>query len=74
MEVFLQPDRVEGVQNRDSGREVLICWKDLPMYEATWENLVDMDLRFPEFHLEDKVRVWEGSNDTTCIGRFGQVY
>ncbi|CAH1440259.1 unnamed protein product [Lactuca virosa] len=43
------------------GHEVLIRWKDLPMYEATWESFTDFDLRFPGFHLEDKVRVWEGS-------------
>ena len=32
--------------------------------------------QFPDFHLEDKVSVWEGSNDTSQAGgsRFGQVY
>ena len=56
------------------GHEVLIRLKDLPMYEATWEGFTDSDLRFPEFHLEDKVRVWEGSNDTARMGRFDEVY
>ena len=43
------------------------------MYEATWENMGDMNMRFLEFYLEDKVRFWEGSNDTTDVGHFGQV-
>ncbi|KAJ9556550.1 hypothetical protein OSB04_011164 [Centaurea solstitialis] len=71
MEVLLQPEQVEGVREGMSGREVLIRWKDLPMYEATWERFEDMVLQFPDFHLEDKVNVWEGSNDTTQTSQFG---
>ncbi|KAJ9536072.1 hypothetical protein OSB04_un000757 [Centaurea solstitialis] len=74
MEVLLQPERVEGVREGTSGREVLIRWKDLPTYEATWERFEDMVQQFPDFHLEDKVNVWEGSNDTTQTSRFGEVY
>lgn len=37
MEVILQPDVVEGVREGVKGREVLVRWKDLPKYEATWE-------------------------------------
>ncbi|KAJ9566896.1 hypothetical protein OSB04_002862 [Centaurea solstitialis] len=65
MEVLLQPKQVEGVHEGTSGRDVLIRWKDLPTYEATWERFEDMVDQFPDFHLEDKVNVWEGSNDTT---------
>ncbi|KAJ9536303.1 hypothetical protein OSB04_un000512 [Centaurea solstitialis] len=61
MEVLLQPERVEGVREGTSGREVLIRWKDLPTYEATWERFEDMVQQFPDFHLEDKVNVWEGN-------------
>nr|GEW89645.1 Ty3/gypsy retrotransposon protein [Tanacetum cinerariifolium] len=38
-------------------------WKDLPGYESTWEPLVTIKKQFPEFHLEDKVAVWEGQID-----------
>lgn len=44
MEVLLQPGQVEGVRDGVMVREVLIRWKDLPMYEATWENLEEMDV------------------------------
>ena len=41
MELILVPDRVEGVRegkfSSGEDREVLIKWKDLPTYEATWE-------------------------------------
>ena len=41
-------------------KEVLLKWKDLPEYEATWENAEMIMDRFPEFHLEDKMAVWGG--------------
>ncbi|KAL6513678.1 hypothetical protein OROHE_019538 [Orobanche hederae] len=78
MEVTLQPEKVEGVRMAGEGtvqtREVQIRWKDLPEYEATWEPYDMINWQFPEFNLEDKVHVWEGSNDTNHQGRFGQVY
>ena len=65
---------MEGVRDGASGQEVLIRWKDLPTYKATWELFDVIQQQFPDFHLEDKVVVWEGSNVTTKSGRFGQVY
>ena len=37
--------------------EVLIKWKGLPEFEATWEGYEAIRNQFPLFHLEDKVRV-----------------
>ena len=75
MELILVPDRVEGVREGKSSngedREVLIKWKDLPTYEATWELYSIIQKQFPDFHLEDKVAVWEGSIDKT---RFRETY
>ncbi|GJZ95240.1 ty3-gypsy retrotransposon protein [Tanacetum coccineum] len=69
MELILVPDRVEGVREGKSSskeeREVLIKWKDLPTHEATWELYSTIQKQFPDFHLEDKVAVWEGSIDKT---------
>jgi hypothetical protein len=35
----------------------LVLWKNLPLTETTWEYADELCLRFPEFHLEDKVMV-----------------
>ncbi|KAL6532339.1 hypothetical protein OROGR_014309 [Orobanche gracilis] len=61
----MQFEKVEGVRMAGEGtgqtREVLIRWKDLLEYEATWEPYDMINRQFPEFNLEDKVHVWEGS-------------
>lgn len=77
MEVILQPGQVEGLREALEGREVLIKWKDLPEYEATWELFAAINRQFPEFNLEDKVQLWQGSNDKSVFAterRFGRVY
>nr|GEW55911.1 hypothetical protein [Tanacetum cinerariifolium] len=67
MKLILVPDRVEGVRKGKSSskeeREVLITWKDLPTYEATWELYSTIQKQFLDFHLEDNVAVWEGTDD-----------
>ncbi|CAA7392317.1 unnamed protein product [Spirodela intermedia] len=35
--------------------EVLIKWKGLPDFEATWEAASTIHHQFPDFHLVDKV-------------------
>lgn len=51
-----------GVRNAKGGKsalvDVLIKWKHLPTFEATWEEFQALDQRFPSFHLEDKVSLW----------------
>lgn len=42
--------------------EVLIQWTDVPAFEATWEDATLLALRFPVFHHEDKVAVWQEGN------------
>ncbi|GKD97891.1 ty3-gypsy retrotransposon protein [Tanacetum coccineum] len=71
LEVVLQPEAVLGVRpsrEKKNGREVLIRWKNLPLYDASWEQFDYIEQQFPEFRLEDKVLIWEGGNVT------GQVY
>ncbi|GKB93711.1 putative mitochondrial protein [Tanacetum coccineum] len=75
MELILVADRDGGVREGKSSskeeHEVLIKWKDLPTYEATWELYSTIQKQFPDFHLEDKVAVWEGSIDMT---QFRETY
>ena len=55
----VQPGRGTNLR----GLDVLIQWKGLPPLEATWEPYNMIQQQFPIFHLEDNVRVLEGSND-----------
>ena len=52
--------------------EVLIQWKGLPSHESTWEPYELVQEQFPDFHLEDKVTLWAGSDDKPPI-RFTYV-
>ncbi|GJY68144.1 putative mitochondrial protein [Tanacetum coccineum] len=65
MEVILQPTVVLGVRKDSKGNHfVLVRWKDLPGYEATWEPFETMRQQFPDLHLEDKVVLQDGDIDT----------
>ncbi|XP_073219669.1 uncharacterized protein [Cicer arietinum] len=62
LELQVTPAVVQDVRNTPSGiAEVLIQWKDLPDFEATWEPVETIMEQFPSFHLEDKVTLLGGS-------------
>ncbi|PKU75390.1 RNA-directed DNA polymerase [Dendrobium catenatum] len=64
LEVMLEPLELAGVRsNKEGSKEVLIKWRGLPDFDATWEPMERMNEQFPSFHLEDKVSFWEGSID-----------
>nr|GEY20226.1 hypothetical protein [Tanacetum cinerariifolium] len=50
----MEPEAVIGSHIVDEQREVLIGWKGLLAFEATWELYEQMMKQFPHFHLEDK--------------------
>ena len=66
LEMQVEPEALLGVRPKHQGKagelEVLLKWKALPEFEATWEDFQLLQQRFPEFHLEDKVKVWAGGN------------
>ncbi|GJT91194.1 ty3-gypsy retrotransposon protein [Tanacetum coccineum] len=78
MEVILQPEEVlgirEGSNSTQGSREALIRWKNLPGYEAMWEPINIIREQFPEFHLEDKVILLAGGNDTNPDPKWGKVF
>lgn len=66
LELVVEPDLLLDVRPKAQGQpgevEVLLKWKSLPEYEATWEDFHLIHQQFPAFHLEDKVKVWGGGN------------
>ena len=53
--------------------EVLIKWKDLPDCENTWEDYETINTEFPQFHLEDKVKlVGEGNDGPPIIHQYNR--
>jgi hypothetical protein len=52
-------------------RQVLVKWKGQNSEEATWEDAVMMTSRFPDFSLEDKAILSDGSvvrNEANTVG------
>jgi len=61
LELKVEPDFLKEVCTTVGGQvEVLISWKDLPDFEATWESYDIINNQFPLFHLEDKVKLLGG--------------
>ena len=66
LELQVEPEAVIAVRRvYEQGRvtlEVLIKWEGLSREESTWEDAELLHQRFPLFHLEDKVGLWEAGN------------
>ena len=69
LEMVVEPATLLAVRPNANGSngeiEVLIQWQGLPDFEATWEEFQMIQQQFPDFHLEDKVKVWAGGNVRT---------
>ena len=72
LELLVEPEELLEVRQRQQGSmeklEELIKWKNLPVYEATWEEAEKLRIQFPDFHLEDKVKLWGDGNVMTRAG------
>ena len=66
-EWLVEPSEVKNVKNEGNELLVLIKWKGLPDFEATWESATIMAQRFPEFQLEDKLKLLVGRDGKTPI-------
>lgn len=67
LEMIVEPEALKGVREKKGSStqewEVLIQWVGLTEEEATWEDYQKMVEQFPDFHLEDKVKVWGAGGD-----------
>ena len=66
MELVVEPEDIFQVRHKLQGDtsilEVLVKWKGLPEFKATWEDYDKLRQQFPKFHLKDKVQAFgEGS-------------
>ncbi|XP_063935341.1 transposon Tf2-1 polyprotein isoform X1 [Daucus carota subsp. sativus] len=66
LELVAEPEELLEVRRLTKGNmrilEVLIKWKGLSDFEASWEEADLIANQFPNFHLEDKVSLWGRSN------------
>ena len=61
LELRAEPESILAHRYDNEGAlEVLVQWADLPQVEATWENASLLNHQFPQFHLEDKVKLLAG--------------
>ena len=73
LQLLVEPEAVLGVRPSSSpihihhGQEVLIKWKGLSDYEASWELSNVIKQLFPAFHLEDKVHLQSWGNDRSPV-------
>ena len=59
----VEPEDILSKRNTQEGGEMLVKWKSLPDFEATWEPIHVVKEQFPEFSLGDKVNVEGGGID-----------
>ena len=71
MKLLIEPTAILGLHQIHTGStsitEVLVQWKDLLDFDATWESFATIQNQFPKFHLVDKVAIWEGGNDRAPV-------
>ena len=60
-------EAIDYRKNKAGEWEVMVSWEGLPIHEATWELYEDVQGRYPNLHLEDKVILEGRSNDRPPI-------
>ncbi|KAL8090181.1 hypothetical protein AgCh_039593 [Apium graveolens] len=73
LELVAEPEVRIDIRQRQQGSqnvvEVLIKWKGLPLFEATWEDTMSIAARFPYFHLEDKQYYMPATRELSQLSR-----
>ena len=67
LEWVVEPLQVKDIRGTGSDQLVLVQWKGLPEFECTWESARMIHQRFPEFQLEDKLKLLAGRDGRTPI-------
>ena len=62
------PNEVFEYKKDDKGNwEAFMSWKGLPQHDATWEKYDEFQPSFPDYHIEDKVKLEQECSDRPPI-------
>ena len=67
LEWVVEPLQIKDIRGSGPEQSVLVQWKGLPDFESTWESARLIHQRFPEFQLEDKLKLLAGRDGKTPI-------
>ena len=67
LEWVVEPLQIKDIRGSGSEQVVLVQWKGLPDFESTWESAHLIHQRFPEFQLEDKLKLLAGRDGKTPV-------
>ena len=71
LEWVVEPEKVLAVRPSAHSpfdqNEILVKWRGLLEFEASWEPIELISKQFPDFHLEDKVFLRPGGNDRAPV-------
>ena len=67
LEWVVEPLQIKDIRGSGPEQLVLVQWKGLLDYESTWELACLIHQRFPEFQLEDKLKLLAGRDGKTPI-------
>ena len=67
LEWVVEPLQIKDIRGSGSEQMVLVQWKGLPDFESTWESARLIHQRFPEFQLEDKLKLLAGRDGKTPV-------
>ena len=67
LEWVVEPLQIKDIRGSEPEQLVLVQWKGLPDYESTWELACLIHQRFPEFQLEEKLKLLAGRDGKTPV-------
>jgi hypothetical protein len=66
--VIPEPLRVEQARLAHGVRQVLVRWRGEPAESASWEDVDEFRIKYPDFQLEDELGLEGGGGEMSCGG------